>query len=239
MTDSSIHYPPAPRRGRTRGWRRPWWGRRRTWGSPTTSCAAWRRRPWPLSRGWTQQSAGCEGEEVFEHLVISLNIFLRFMTFSVIWYDKHDCHISHACPRLCCTEIKVRSNQVQLQHDILALYVDWRAIFQVSFVSLDTNTWDTLTKDTLQGSVDTVIQKQYLSSGNWGKIWYFARLALLNVIGLWRPDSLTNLPGEHDGDDEPIDGDGLAEDDGDEVLRLDPGGCLTVSFRMSICVSAY
>ena len=31
------------------------------------------------------------------------------------------------------------------------------------------------------------------------------------------------LSGEHDGDDEPVDGDCLAEDDGDEVLRLDPG----------------
>ena len=36
--------------------------------------------------------------------------------------------------------------------------------------------------------------------------------------------SITYLSGEHDGDDEAVDGDGLAEDDGDEVLRLDPGG---------------
>ncbi len=35
--------------------------------------------------------------------------------------------------------------------------------------------------------------------------------------------SYLNLPGQHDGDDESVDGHGLAEDDGDEVLGLDPG----------------
>src|SRR6266496_492643 len=35
--------------------------------------------------------------------------------------------------------------------------------------------------------------------------------------------SYLDLSGEHDGDDEPVDGDGLAEDDRDEVLGLDPG----------------
>ncbi len=35
------------------------------------------------------------------------------------------------------------------------------------------------------------------------------------------------MSGQHDGDDETIDGDGLAEDDGNQVLGLDPGSLNT------------
>ena len=52
--------------------------------------------------------------------------------------------------RLCCIEIKARSNQVR--DTFLALYLDWKTIFQVSILSFDTVT---LTKDTLHGSLDT------------------------------------------------------------------------------------
>lgn len=44
--------------------------------------------------------------------------------------------------------MQVRSNLDKL----CTLYLDWRAVFQVLSVSFDT---DTLTKDTLYGSLDT------------------------------------------------------------------------------------
>ena len=41
----------------------------------------------------------------------------------------------------------------QIWDTLLFLYLDWRALFQVSFVSFDTDTADTLPRDTLDGSL--------------------------------------------------------------------------------------
>merc|ERR1712080_692052 len=46
----------------------------------------------------------------------------------------------------------------------------------------------------------------------------------LEVLVNHRLGELLDLARQDDGDDESIDGDCLAEDDGDEVLGLDPGG---------------
>ena len=48
-------------------------------------------------------------------------------------------------------------------------------------------------------------------------------LSGLEIHIAFRLSFFTYLSRKDDGDDEAIDGDGLAEDDRDQVLRLDPG----------------
>ena len=48
--------------------------------------------------------------------------------------------------------VQVMANQIW--DTLLFLHLDWRALFQVSFVSFDTDTADTITRDTLDGSLD-------------------------------------------------------------------------------------